>query len=48
VEAVFEGPPDEVKKMLRWCEKGPQQATVENVDTDIEDATEDLEGFEVR
>ncbi len=48
VEAVFEGPPDEVKKMLRWCEEGPQQATVENVDTDIEDPGGDLSGFEVR
>jgi acylphosphatase len=48
VEAVFEGPPDEVKKMLRWCEEGPQQATVEKVDTDIEDPVGDLSGFEVR
>ncbi len=48
VEAVFEGPPDEVKKMLRWCEEGPRQATVENVDTDIEDPVGDLSGFEVR
>ena len=48
VEAVFEGPPDRVKKMLRWCEEGPQQATVENVDTDIEDPGGDLSGFEVR
>ena len=48
VEAVFEGPPDEVKKMLRWCEEGPQQATVENVDADIEDPVGDLSGFEVR
>ena len=48
VEAVFEGPPEEVKEMLRWCEEGPQQATVENVDTDIEDPVGDLSGFEVR
>ena len=48
VEAVFEGPPDGVKEMLRWCEEGPQQATVENIDTDIEDPVGDLSGFEVR
>ena len=48
VEAVFEGPPDRVKEMLRWCEEGPRQATVENVDTDIEDPVGDLSGFEVR
>ena len=51
VEAVFEGPSERVREMIRWCEEGPPQASVENVDTDIKDATEDLEdfeGFEVR
>ena len=48
VEAVFEGPPDSVEEMLGWCEVGPQQATVENVDADIEDPGGDLSGFEVR
>jgi acylphosphatase len=47
VEAVFEGPSDSVRKMVRWCEEGPQQAWVENVDTDFEDPGEDLQGFEV-
>lgn len=47
VEAVFEGPSDSVRKMVRWCEEGPQQASVENVDTDFEDPGEDLQGFEV-
>ena len=48
VEAVFEGPPERVREMLRWCEEGPQQASVENVDTDIENPDGDLSGFEVR
>ena len=48
VEAVFEGPSEKVREMLRWCEEGPQQASVENVDTDIEDAGGDFTGFEVR
>ena len=48
VEAVFEGPPDRVREMLRWCEEGPRQASVENVDTDIDDPAGDLSGFEVR
>lgn len=47
VEAVFEGPSDSVRKMVRWCEEGPQQASVENVDTDFENPGEDLQGFEV-
>jgi acylphosphatase len=48
VEAVFEGPSQEVREMVRWCEEGPQHASVENVDTDFESTGGDLEGFEVR
>ena len=48
VEAVFEGPSQVVREMVRWCEEGPQHASVENVDTDFESAGGDLEGFEVR
>jgi acylphosphatase len=48
VEAVFEGPPDRVREMISWCEEGPQHASVENVDTDFEDADDDFQGFEVR
>ena len=48
VEAVFEGPSEKVREMVRWCEGGPQQASVENVDADFEGPGEDLRGFEVR
>jgi acylphosphatase len=48
VEAVFEGPPDRVREMISWCEEGPQHASVENVDTDFEDADDDFQGFEIR
>lgn len=48
VEAVFEGPERALGEMVRWCEEGPQDATVENVDTSFEKARGDLEGFEVR
>jgi acylphosphatase len=47
VEALFEGPSQKVREMVRWCEEGPQQASVENVDTDFEAADGDLEAFEV-
>ena len=47
VEALFEGPSDRVREMVRWCEEGPQQASVENVDADFEAAGGDLAGFEV-
>jgi acylphosphatase len=48
VEAVFEGPPESVREMIRWCEEGPPHASVEHVDTDFESAYGNLEGFEVR
>ena len=48
VEALFEGPSEKVEEMVRWCEEGPQRASVENVDTDFESAGGDLQGFEVR
>jgi acylphosphatase len=48
VEAVFEGPPERVREMVRWCEEGPRNASVEDVDTDFEGSGGDLQGFEVR
>lgn len=48
VEALFEGPSERVEEIVRWCKEGPQRASVENVDTDFENAGGDLEGFEVR
>ncbi|HET7270417.1 MAG TPA: acylphosphatase [Rubrobacter sp.] len=48
VEAVFEGPSESVREMVRWCEEGPRHAWVENVDADFESAGGDLQGFEVR
>ena len=48
VEAVFEGPSEQVREMLRWCEEGPWRADVEDVETDFEDPHGDLDGFEVR
>ena len=47
VEALFEGPSERVREMVRWCEEGPQRASVENVETDFESAGGDLAGFEV-
>ncbi len=48
VEAIFEGQPERVREMIGWCEEGPQQASVENVDTDFEGSGGELKGFEVR
>ncbi|CAN5651736.1 acylphosphatase [soil metagenome] len=48
VEAVFEGQSDAVREMLHWCEEGPPQASVENMDDEHENAAGDLNSFEVR
>ena len=48
VEALFEGPSERVREMVRWCEEGPSHADVESVETEFEASREDLTGFEVR
>jgi acylphosphatase len=48
VEALFEGPSERVREMVRWCEQGPPHATVEDVRTEFEASKGDLPGFEVR
>ncbi len=47
VEAIFEGEPDAVESMLRFCREGPGRAEVERVETS-EEEPEGLKGFEVR
>ncbi len=47
LEAVFEGDPDEVDRMVAWCREGPEDALVEAVEV-LEEEPEGLEGFEVR
>ncbi|CAA9468616.1 MAG: Acylphosphate phosphohydrolase, putative [uncultured Rubrobacteraceae bacterium] len=48
VEALFEGPPEGVEEMVRWCGQGPPHASVENVEAKDEPPSDDLTGFEVR
>ena len=48
VEALFEGPSEKVREMVRWCEQGPPHAAVDNVDVEFDAARDDLSGFEVR
>lgn len=47
VEAVLEGPPDEVEAMVRFCSDGPRAASVERVEDSAEEP-EGLSGFEAR
>jgi acylphosphatase len=47
VEAVFEGEPDAVSAMVRWCSEGPGGADVASVE-DKPEQPEGLSGFDVR
>jgi acylphosphatase len=44
VEAVFEGEPEAVAAMVRWCEHGPRGAAVDAVDI-FEEQPNGLAGF---
>jgi len=46
VEAVFEGPPDAVEKLVAFCEEGPRGAAVERVEV-YEEAPEGVGDFRV-
>lgn len=47
VEAVFEGQPERVDEIIRWCHQGPPAAVVEQVTVEYE-PPEGLRGFETR
>ncbi len=47
VEAVFEGRRDAVDSLLRWCERGPRGARVDDVRVRWEDPRRE-EGFAIR
>jgi acylphosphatase len=47
VEAVFEGEPDDVERLVAFCRKGPRGAQVDSVDVTDENP-EGLAGFTVR
>ncbi len=47
VEAVLEGPPDAVERVLRFLRSGPRQASVDDVEVH-EEEPEGLSGFSVR
>jgi acylphosphatase len=47
VEAVFEGPEEQVRRMIEWCHEGTPLAQVEGVDVAWEEP-EGLDRFGVR
>jgi acylphosphatase len=47
VEALFEGEPDAVERLVEFCRRGPSRAEVERVEVRDEEP-EGLTGFAVR
>jgi acylphosphatase len=47
VEAVFEGDPDAVESLARFCSQGPPGAVVDDVEV-VEEAAAGLRAFELR
>jgi acylphosphatase len=47
VEAVLEGRPDHVERVVRFCKIGPRQASVAQINV-TEEQPEGLSGFEIR
>jgi acylphosphatase len=47
VEAVFEGPAEDVEAMVEWCHEGSDRARVDDVEAEYDDPGR-LNGFEVR
>ncbi|MFB6309053.1 MAG: acylphosphatase [Haloarculaceae archaeon] len=47
VEAVFEGPEDDVESMVEWCHEGSPRARVDDVSVEYGDP-EGIDGFEIR
>jgi acylphosphatase len=47
VEAVFEGEPDAIERLVEFCRRGPRGAEVERVEV-VDEEPEGLMGFAVR
>ena len=47
VEAVFEGPEEDIEAMIEWCHTGSAMAAVDDVEVSYEDPTGES-GFRVR
>ena len=47
VEAVFEGPEENVKKLIEWCRKGPNGAIVKSVETHFEEYKGEFKNFRI-
>ncbi len=47
VEAVFEGSPEDVDRIVEWCKRGPETASVDNLKVN-EEEPRNLTVFEIK
>jgi acylphosphatase len=47
VEALFEGPPAAVERLVAWCREGPPHARVDSVEV-LDEVLSGVEGFRLR
>lgn len=48
VEAVLEGPADDVEEVVEWAHQGPKSAEVQNINVQWMEPKGDVQTFEVR
>jgi len=48
VEAVFEGDPDAIARMIDWCLKGPEISRIDNIQTQEIKTLSNFKIFEIR
>ena len=48
VEAVFEGENENVKKIVKWCHRGPRGAVVTEVQVNDEEYTDSFSTFSIK
>ena len=48
VEAILEGPQENVEKLIAFCRNGPPAAIVREIDIQWEEPTREFTGFEIR
>lgn len=47
VEALFQGPKEQIEKIISTCKKGPFLSEVKDIDVIWEDINENFESFEI-
>ncbi len=47
VEALVQGPKEDIEAFIKWCQQGPPSANVENVEVKWQEVTETYDSFEV-